>query len=384
MEPPTPSKTFLFVMGLLFLLGGLSFFFFPGVRARTSSKRELPGLGSSSPSDRPATSASDSSIKTGGTDPGGRRVNPEPKEKVQNPGLKELFIRGRVREKNSGKPIPGVQLIVGQEGGKGFQILGRSDSSGMVQAPVSSLFQGKKEGLFFFLKKSGFQPFSAFIQKSAIQKKEKEQQCFDWTLRPGAGVAGRVFAEGKPVKGARIYLFEENKGAGYGDLSWSRLGGFFLVAGKPGKSYDLYAQHARWGAGKVLVNLPRDGTIPFLPKVPLFPVSVLQGKLLSPDGLGIPHVEIVADLIGPDNHFDNVQNGAVGGDMETGEDGSFRFLGLHPGSYHLDLGFPPVYDDKTIQELRKKKGETDKGECRIQISSFLARLQFGDQGGAPI
>jgi hypothetical protein len=307
----------------------------------------------------------------------------------------EVFLIAEVRASGrKGRPLEGVRLEGWDERKKKHLVLGVSDEKGVIRCtlsgPKSRGGDGWKEKvLFFFLSKDGFLPKEVQLRWGNIKKKSSQGKMYHWTLSEGGGVKGRIFAEGKPVVTARVFLFEERLGPSYGLPAWSRQGGAFVACTyERNKTLLLLVFHAKWGCLSREVFIPAHGGVVNLGRLDLSPTGVLEGFLQFPNGEKVVNVGMGVHNVEDDDVFHFYEggrkpafHGAPTGFQRTTKDGGFRFLGLYPGTYSVYLR--GLFWDALEKRLRDMRIKTGGPPQTLKIPAFLLQVILLDEKGAP-
>jgi hypothetical protein len=192
----------------------------------------------------------------------------------------------------------------------------------------------------------------------------------DIVIKPGATIIGRIMAGSRIVKKARILLVPEEPDVPGPILTWTDSAGRFVAAAMVRRSYKLLANHARFGSASLDFVRDHQG-VADVGDIQLLRRGLLSGRILFPDGTCVPNlsVAVVNTVVKHQSEF-----GARFGMTQTGRLGYFRFYGLAPGQYRVEI---PALRFRVEPPILKTETEP----IDITVLAHRIRIEVQDPAG---
>jgi Carboxypeptidase regulatory-like domain len=297
----------------------------------------------------------------------------KPEAKVELSWKPKLRLRGRLTFKN-GKPAPDILLLV--QGSYGRQTSSaKSDEKGRFV--FSDRFESKGR-LYVSVKSPGFL-FDMNKSKMTWAKVEPGKKENLLTVARVPLFSGRVIGEdGKPVKGARIWLHPPDKTRDqYGFAASDAKGRFHVSVTRvnetplvlDAKSDSAFCPQPLPVDGKPRVS--REGLV-----VRLAEGAWVEGQVVDDKRIGVPAVNIRATFIPPPKSQDPKKRRRPwmyrpeARSTTSNREGRFRIRGLSPGSWRISTISKRIKrgTDPVVQLRAREK----KGGLRLVLSEGLS------------
>jgi len=220
----------------------------------------------------------------------------------------------------------------------------------------------------------------------------------DFALTPGARVCGRVVdARGAGVARAKVLaLARESNGFTESRVPLARAStqgdGTFELSGLRPANVELEATADGYRPATLDLGALHDGDAREDLELALERGATITGAVRWPDGRPVPEARVVARPVGIPGA---VEPAGAGGQVETGDDGTFTLGGLEAGDFVVDATARPWIEDTSGERTRRRRDATWRSaevtvrapaagiELRLARSRSIAG-QVVDDAGRPL